>query len=149
MKKFYFKLDALCKMRAKEEKQFQTYLAQVSKVYNEEEQYKNQCVDTIAENIRFSDNLNYENAEDVNIMMQISESNIALQSRIARHDDNLSKIKPELLRRQKLLAEASAKRRAVEILKEKKYKEYKKYLLKEEQKNLDEFTKHKDNVGMI
>ncbi len=145
MKKFHFKLDALERKRKQEERQKQILLLPVAKLYNEEEDYKKQCVHTIAQNTKFSSNLDYQNADDINIMMQISDSNLALRKRIAIHNENLGKIKVELDKRQKVLAEASAKRRAVEILRERKYQEYKKYVLKEEQKELDEFHGKKNS----
>ncbi len=150
MKKFYFKLDALERKRRQEEKQKQLLVLPVASLYNKEEESKNKCLRTIAENTKFSSNLDYENAEDINIMIQISDSNFALRGRIDVHDENLGKIKVELEKRQKVLAEASAQRRAVEILRERKYQEYKKYVMKEEQKDLDEFhSKKNSNFSVV
>lgn len=145
MKKFNFKLEALERKRKQEEREKQLLLLPVLRLYNNEEDSKNQCLRTIAENTKFSNNLDYENTDDINIMIQISDSNLALRQRIGIHDENLGKIKVELDKRQKVLAQASAKKRAVEILRERKYAEYKKYLRKEEQKELDEFSNNKNS----
>lgn len=143
MKKFIFKLEALEKKRRHIERQKQADLAQVSALYNKEESYKTKCFDSIKENITYADALDYKNEDDINIIIQVSESNVALRNRIVSHEVNMDKIKPELLRKQKILAEASKQKRAVEILREHKYKEYKKYILKEEQKSLDEWSNDK------
>ncbi len=145
MKKFHFKLAALERKRKQEEKQKQLLVLPVASLYNREEDSKNQCQHTISENAKFSNTLNYENADDISIMIQVSDSNMALRGRMAMHDENLGKIKVELEKRQKVLAEASAQKRAVEILRERKYEEYKKYLRKEEQKELDEFSNNKNS----
>ncbi len=145
MKKFHFKLEALERKRKQEERQKQLLLLPVSRLYNNEEDSKNQCLRTIEENAKFSNNLNYQNTDDINIMIQISDSNMALRQRIDIHNENLDKIKVELEKRQKVLAQASAQKRAVEILRERKYAEYKKYLRKEEQKELDEFSNNKNS----
>ena len=149
MKKFHFKLEALEKKRKQIEREKQSDLAKVSTLYNKEENYKSLCFETIKENISYSDNLDYTNEDDMNIIIQISESNFALHNRAEVHENNMNKIKPELIKRQKILAEASKQKRAVEILRERKYKEYKKYVLKEEQKILDDWSNEKIEGSVI
>ncbi len=140
MKRFHFSLETLHRKREQEEREKQLLLAKVADVYNKEEAAKNNCLDMIKENIEFSNTLDYSNADDINTMIMIDDSNFALRGVVASHDNNLEKIKPELLKRQKVLAEFSAKKRAVEVLRERQYKEYQKYVQKEEQKVLDEFV---------
>ncbi len=147
MKKFVFKFEALEKKRAQIEKKRQGELSKVSALYNKEQVYKSQCLQTIKENIKYADNLDISDEDNMSIIMQTMNANFALRNRIKMHEGNMDKIKPELLKRQKILVEASKQKKAVEKLREKKYKEYKAYLLKEEQKNLDDYkVKKTDNI---
>ena len=91
MKKFHFKLEALEKKRKQIEREKQSDLAKVSTLYNKEENYKSLCFETIKENISYSDNLDYTNEDDMNIFIQISESNFALHNRAEVHENNMNR----------------------------------------------------------
>ncbi|WP_300377997.1 flagellar FliJ family protein [Brachyspira sp.] len=140
MKKFYFKLEPLYKLRKNIEKQRQAEVAEVSASYNKERDGKDDCLIKISDSIRIVDSME-DNEEMLSMSIYLGEYISALNSQIAIHEDNMAEISVELRKRQEILQEASRERRAVELLKEKKLLEHKKLINKEEQAKLDEWKK--------
>lgn len=148
MKKFRFKLDALEKKRKHIEKEKQADLAKVSALYNREEALKELCLDSIKKNIRYIDSLDYKDENAMNILVQADMHSEALRMKANNHKKEMDKIRVELVRRQKILLDASKDRRAVEILREHKYKAYMKEFRKHQQSVLDNFRNKNDAMNI-
>lgn len=140
MKKFNFNLEALYKLRKNVEKKRQSEVAEISAMYNREKDGKDNCIQKINDGINIVDNMEY-NDEMLAMSIYLGEYIYALKSQISIHEENMSNINVELIKRQEVLQEATKQRRAVELLKEKKLLEYKKMMDKEEQVKLDEWKK--------
>ena len=138
MKRFDFKLEPLYKLRKNIEKKKQAEVAEVSALYNKEEEGKDNCILKINDGIKIVDSIE-DTSEMINMSIYLGEYMLALNSQMAIHDRKMSEIGIELRKRQNVLQEATRQRRAVEILKEKKLLEYKKLMNKEEQSKLDEW----------
>jgi len=138
MKSFKFKLESLLKLRMNIEKKKQADVALVSSKYNKEQIGKEVCLDKIKDSSIYVDNIE-DPSEMINTMMQVSDYVFSLKAQIRNHEESMYKISIELREKQRILVDASRDRRAVEILKEKKFALHKKETLKEEQKMLDEW----------
>lgn len=140
MKRFSFKMEPLYRLRKNIEKQKQAEVAEVSAEYNKERDAKDNCIFKINDGIKIVDSIE-DAGEMMNMSFYLGDYISALNSQIGIHENNMDIIGIELKKRQDILQEAVNKRRAVEILKEKKLAEYKKLINKEEQTKLDEWKK--------
>lgn len=141
MKAFKFNLEALYKYRKNIEKEKQAELAKVSSKYNKEKTEKEKCLSGIKHDILVFDNTQdkIENSDMVQMYMAVSDYIVGLRYKIKTHEEKMDKISVELREKQRILSKATTDRRAVEILKEKKLREHKIMMLKEEQKTMDEY----------
>lgn len=138
MKSFKFELESLLKLRMNIEKKKQADVALVSSKYNKEQLGKEGCLEKIKDSSVYVDNIEDQD-EMINTMMKVSDYVVSLKAQINNHEESMRKISIELREKQRILVDASRDRRAVEILKEKKFALHKKETLKEEQKMLDEW----------
>lgn len=147
MKTFKFNLEPLYKLRQNIEKKRQAELAKVSVKYNKEKEAKDGCIFKMKDSMEKIDSLEDIN-EMVNMSLYIGDYVMALRNQAKIHEKNMDTIGVELKKKQAILSEASKQRRAVELLKEKKFAEYKKELHKEEQAKLDEWKEDYAAVNM-
>lgn len=138
MKSFKFELESLLRLRINIEKKKQADVALVSSKYNKEQLGKEGCLEKIKDSSVYVDNIEDQD-EMINTMMKVSDYVVSLKAQINNHEESMQKISVELREKQRILVDASRDRRAVEILKEKKFALHKKETLKEEQKMLDEW----------
>ncbi len=144
MKAFRFELESLLVFRKNIEKQKQADVALISSKYNKEQMGKENCLSKINDSIQKVDSI--ENKDDmIENFMFVNDYISSLGGQIRLHEDNMQVINVELKKKQKILAKASADLKAVEMLKDKKLAEYKKEVIKEEQKIFDEW-KNGNNI---
>lgn len=99
---------------------------------------KENCLSKINDSISKVDSI--ENKYDmIEGFMFANDYISSLGGQIKLHENNMQVIDVELKKSQKILAKASADLKAVEMLKDKKIAEYKKEVIKEEQKIFDEW----------
>lgn len=140
MKSFKFNLESVYKVRKNTEKKKIAELAKVSSVYNKEMISRDLCFDNIKKTENTLDNIDTNSEEFINNMLFNGEYISLMQKAIKEHENKMDSMRYELDTKQKALAKAAADRRAVELIKEKRFMEYKKECLKEEQKELDEHS---------
>ena len=120
MNRFNFNLEPLYKLRKNIEKKRQAEVAEVSAEYNKERDGKDSCLLKIDDGIKYVDSIE-NNDEMLSMSIYLGEYINALNCQISIHEDNMAEISIELRKRQEILQEASRQRRAVELLKEKKF----------------------------
>lgn len=147
MKAFKFNLESLYKLRQNIEKKRQAELAVISAKYNKEREAKDNCILKIKDSMIKIDSIE-DSKEMLDMSLYIGDYIMALKSQMNIHEKNMDNIGVELRKRQLVLQEASKDRRAVELLKEKKFEEYRKQLHKDEQSKLDEWKEDYIAVNM-
>lgn len=136
MKKFQFKLEKLLRLREWQEEEEKNALAKVIGKYNAEEQAIADYQRRLEENSAKVDNLPEEDA--IALLDNITMFESALRAGIETHRKNMASLEKDIEKARISLAEAVKQRRVVEIVKEKQMEAYKKELLLEEQKNIDD-----------
>ena len=133
MKKFKFSLEKVLSLREFEENQAQIELAKAISVVTE----LNNKLNFIA-NERVKHNDARSNSTDLSYLMSIENYIEGLDYQKEILLEELAQAELILEEKRQIMIEAMKKRKALEKLKEKQLQEYKKEILKEEEKVLDE-----------
>lgn len=131
MKKFKFKLERILKYREsiKDEKK-RVLTLKNQKLFNAEERLKNLQYEAENNGIK-------EGVVNINYLILTGQYGEYLYLEIEKQKEEIEKIKLEVEEARKEYLEASKEAKSLEILKEKQETEYKKNLLKEEEKEND------------
>lgn len=144
MKKFEFKLQSLLKLREIEEQHKLAELAGVVSRYQENiaamEKFKSESKHLLN---RESQRLQQEQTLDFDYMRSVSRYLGMLRMKRNSAEKNLEGIAGELAKKQEEVAKYRTRRRAIEILKEKRIAEHKYEANREQQNQLDEFNSNR------
>ncbi|RME91295.1 MAG: hypothetical protein D6767_05425 [Candidatus Hydrogenedentota bacterium] len=143
MKKFRFKLDSYLKILEIQEKQKLAELAEVAGKVSAQKNQINRYYEESQNWLQESASLVQigEVSTDVWKQRQYIYSYLGnLRKNADRAQRELETLQEELQEKQKAVMEARKKKRTIEILREKKYKEYQKEVSRQETAQLDEFN---------
>ena len=141
MKKFKFSLEKVLKIREFEEKEAQIELGKALAVVND----LNAQLKYIAEE-RIKSNDSRANSSDLSFLMAVENYINGLDYKKEQLLEQLAQAQLVVEEKQKIMIEAMQKRKALDKLKENQVKSYKKELLQEEEKILDEIKNSVDNL---
>jgi flagellar FliJ protein len=141
MKKFKFSLEKVLKIREFEEKEAQIELGKALAVVND----LNAQLKYIAEE-RIKSNESRANSSDLSFLMAVENYINGLDYKKEQLLEQLAQAQLVVEEKQKIMIEAMQKRKALDKLKENQFKAYKKELLQEEEKILDEIKNSVDNL---
>ena len=141
MKKFKFSLEKVLKIREFEEKEAQIELGKALAVVND----LNAQLKYIAEE-RIKSNESRANSSDLSFLMAVENYINGLDYKKEQLLEQLAQAQLVVEEKQKIMIEAMQKRKALDKLKENQFKDYKKELLQEEEKILDEIKNSVDNL---
>lgn len=141
MKKFKFSLEKVLKIREFEEKEAQIELGKALAVVND----LNAQLKYIAEE-RIKSNDSRANSSDLSFLMAVENYINGLDYKKEQLLEQLAQAQLVVEEKQKIMIEAMQKRKALDKLKENQFKAYKKELLQEEEKILDEIKNSVDNL---
>lgn len=141
MKKFKFSLEKVLKIREFEEKEAQIELGKALAVVNN----LNAQLKYIAEE-RIKSNESRANSSDLSFLMAVENYINGLDYKKEQLLEQLAQAQLVVEEKQKIMIEAMQKRKALDKLKENQFKAYKKELLQEEEKILDEIKNSVDNL---
>jgi flagellar FliJ protein len=139
MKKFKFSLEKVLMIREFEEKEAQIELGKAISVVNE----LNNKLKYIALE-RIKSNESRANSSDLNFLMSVENYINGLDFQKEQLLEQLAQAELVVEEKRKIMIEAMQKRKALDKLKENQYKNYKKELLHEEEKILDEIKNSVD-----
>jgi flagellar FliJ protein len=139
MKKFKFSLEKVLMIREFEEKEAQIELGKAISVVNE----LNNKLKYIASE-RIKSNESRANSSDLNFLMSVENYINGLDFQKEQLLEQLAQAELVVEEKRKIMIEAMQKRKALDKLKENQYKNYKKELLLEEEKILDEIKNSVD-----
>ncbi|MBI4979017.1 MAG: hypothetical protein HZC28_16175 [Spirochaetes bacterium] len=136
MKRFVFSLEKVLTARKNIEDVKKNELGRVVGAYNREEAMREDCKRKMHQNAA---DLDARSVEDVLTLIQNADMfNQALKRKAELHAENMQKLTAEIREKQAVLAEARKQRRIVELLREKKFKEYRRDMKREEQRTSDD-----------
>ena len=141
MKKFKFSLEKVLMIREFEEKEAQIELGKALAVVND----LNAQLKYIAEE-RIKSNESRANSSDLSFLMAVENYINGLDYKKEQLLEQLAQAQLVVEEKQKIMIEAMQKRKALDKLKENQVKSYKKELLQEEEKILDEIKNSVDNL---
>ncbi|MEK6795845.1 MAG: flagellar export protein FliJ [Spirochaetota bacterium] len=144
MKRFRFRLEKLLTMRKNAEEARKNELAAVVSKYNREDLERAACFSRIKENAAVLDTMNI--GDILSIVQNADMFAVALKKKAESHEKNMQTLSVDIRKKQVLVAEAMRQRRAVELLREKAMREYRKEIRGEEQKILDD---HRPRTNVI
>lgn len=136
MKKFKFSLEKVLKIREFEEKEAQIELAKAISVVTD---LNNQLKYIASERIK--SNESRSNSYDLSFLVSVENYIEGLDFKKEQLLEQLVQAELVVEEKRKIMIEAMQKRKALDKLKENQYKVYKKELLQEEEKILDEIKK--------
>lgn len=139
MKNFEFSLEKLLSIREFEEKEAQIELGKAISVVND---LNNKLKYIAAE--RINSNESRSNSSDLNFLMSVENYINGLDFQKEQLLEQLAQAELVVEEKRKIMIEAMQKRKALDKLKENQYKVYKKELLREEEKILDEIKNSAD-----
>lgn len=123
-------------MRKNAEEACKNDLAAVVGKYNREDQERAACFRRVRENAAVLDTMNI--ADILTVVQNADMFAVALKKKAESHEKNMQTLSVEIRKKQALVAEAMKARRAVELLREKAVREYRKDIRDEEQRRLDD-----------
>lgn len=139
MKNFEFSLEKVLSIREFEEKEAQIELGKAISVVND---LNNKLKYIAAE--RINSNESRSNSSDLNFLMSVENYINGLDFQKEQLLEQLAQAELVVEEKRKIMIEAMQKRKALDKLKENQYKVYKKELLREEEKILDEIKNSAD-----
>lgn len=143
MKRFRFKLESYLKLQQIEEKKRLAELAvvagEVSKQQNEIKRYYQESDLWLSKTatLKVDGVLTHGQLEERRMLYSYLEQ---LKKKSIIAERKMEELRDQLKQKQDAVVQARKKRRTIEIIKEKKWDEYREGLRKEEQANLDEFN---------
>ena len=139
MKRFTFPLQALLEMRQRKEEKIELQLAEKNRSVFEAQQELTKIHDTLKE-LQSSEKEKREHANSVQLLRYSVAYRFKLKQDLLLAGRRIEDLKAEAVKIQKLLVIATQDRRAIELVKERRFQEWKKEYLTREQNYVDDIS---------